>query len=262
MEGEFGEMLTGTKKAGKLVLSIGNDCESHGPALFHDTDSFFAIRAATDAAKRTGAIYAGHIPFTTDRVGDMSKAWMPAYLPVKEFYEKSLSFVKSIIDEQERILKLGGRVGENEKLELVIVAGHGGIPREFGPLIKEKLGVKTTCVFPGAEFGMHACDEEHSLLKFLGHLKDEGVDLIHRVAREQGAEQVLRKWPPLFGLSGFWFLGENEKKYGKEFQVLRQYADEKRIRKFLAEGKLHIDENKGREIYEGFVCEALKAIEG
>ncbi|MBN2095308.1 MAG: hypothetical protein JW727_04635 [Candidatus Aenigmarchaeota archaeon] len=258
---KYGEMLARQKNSNVLVFSIGNGGEAHGPALFHDTDSFFAMTAATDAARRTGAIYAGHIPFTTDGVGDIAKSWAPAYLPLEKFYALSLKFVKSVVEENARILQKGSLFG-GEGLRIVIVVGHGGIPGDFGGIIQKKIGIETACVFPGEEFGMHAGDEEHSLLKYLGHFKEGGLREIHKFAKEKGPEEALRRWPPLLGLSGFWFLEDSERKYGKDFWVLGRYAKESRILDFLAEGKIHVDSRRGREIYEGFMAEVVKAIEG
>lgn len=267
MKRDYGEILRELEYPNNLVLSIGNEREGHGPALYEDTDSFFAINVATDVAKKTGARYVGHIPYTTDRVGDIAKAWMPAYMPFDEFIVASLEFLRSIVFQYKELLE--------DRLKLIIVVGHGGIPKDLGKLIQKELEVHTTCVFPGIDFGMHAGDEEHSLLAYLKHFNYNGLDLIHKTAIEQEPEEVLRRWPPLFGLSGFWhesgiYSEDCKEDYRKpfkdlnfnDFQVLRRHAKEKRVEEFLWDGELYVDIMAGKKLYDRFLSKVERTIGG
>ena len=239
-------MLREPRNSNVLVFSIGNPMEAHGPALPYDIDSRIAIRVAVEAADKTGAVYATHIPYTTDRMGEIAKSWCPAYIPVDEFYEKSINQVKDTTDYYQKLL--------NKDLGIVVVSGHGGIPKEFENVIEERLGFKTRCVFPGEEFGVHAGYEEHSVAAYCGHLFHNGLDLIHDVAKED-PEEVFRRWPVLLGMAGFWLYR------GDEFGILRFCSKYSRIEKFRNERKLFVDVLKGRELFDNYARNVVTAIE-
>ncbi|MBN2095309.1 MAG: hypothetical protein JW727_04640 [Candidatus Aenigmarchaeota archaeon] len=264
MKDAYGEMLRELGHTETLVFSMGNESECHGGALYEDTDSYVATSAAIEAAEKTGARYAGRIPYTTDRVGEAARAWMPAYLPVEDFYSSTLGFLKPIVEYYQGI---SGR-----KPEVVIVAGHGGIPRELETVIHEALGVDAKCVFPGADFGMHAGDEEHSLMVYLDYFSKEGLDEVQETAQREPRE-ALARWPQLFGLSGYWYdegiFDEVKKRHPyaldgfdiDDFQMLRRPGKVERVEAFLQDKNLRIDAQKGQKAYEGFVSDVVKAIE-
>lgn len=239
-------MLLEPKYPNTLVFSAGNPMEAHGPALPYNFDSVIATRAAVDAVDKAGGVYIMELPYTTDGVGELAKAWCPAYMPVDEFYEKSLELIKPITDSYSKL--------QNKDLGIVVVIGHGGIPREFENEIEEKLGYTAKCVFPGEGFGSHAGDEEHSVAAYMDCVDYDGLNLIHKVA-EEDPEEVFKRWPVLMGLTGFWTYG------GEEFEVLCKPHKIKRANEFRAERKLYVDLAKGKKTYDGYVADTVKAIE-
>jgi len=257
-----------------LIFAVGNPDENHSWALPRYTDSIFATLAALKAARLTGAYYGGHIPYTTDG-GDLAASWSRAYLPKNFFCALSAAYLRPIVDGYRELLK--------KDVEVVIAVGHGGIPAEFASVVERELEVKTTCVYPGKNYGMHSGDEEHSLMKYLGYYYQKGEDLIHRVAAED-PEKVLKICPTLLGLSGYWALGEYSiDRYGSDFQALGGNEERRKFKgrrvdcflrggysvnsiteevEYFERGRIYANPEHGKVLYEGFVDGVVSIVEG
>ncbi|OVE74814.1 hypothetical protein BVX95_01080 [archaeon D22] len=234
--------LTRPKNSDILVFSAGNPSEAHGPALPHDIDTKIAQMAAIEAAYMSGATYLGNIPFTTDGIGEIARVWSPAYIPVDEFMRRTRQFVDMHLGYQRSFANVKG---------IVFVVGHGGIPQTLGEEMKSP-GIETRCVFP-TMFGSHADEYEHSCSQYLGLLDNEGLDMIHEVAKKDPNE-ALRRWPVLLGLSGFWLY------HGDEFAKLYKPHKMEKVKRFRDERIIRVDRDFGRNIFDKFVSASVEGI--
>ena len=56
-----------------LIYSMGSLDEGHGPALSRQNDDLVVIRIATQVSERTGFPYRGHLPYSSDRAGEIAR---------------------------------------------------------------------------------------------------------------------------------------------------------------------------------------------
>jgi hypothetical protein len=236
----------GNKESKWLIFSVGNPYEAHGYALSKNIDDLHAKKSAHDLEFHTGQRYVAHIPYTTDRCGDVAKDWAPYYIPWEEFYQKSVDFMKYFID---LIRKRGELVSR-----VMLVTGHGGngllLERKYQKEIRKELDVKKfiaitalvsrknavrvleevktlaheTIEKKGAQYGYsngddltdfytrillsagHASHTEYSLGAALGACDMKKLDVMNALL-EKDFEKALRKWPAIGGLGGYLLAG-------------------------------------------------------
>lgn len=219
--GPFGELENKI-----LTFSIGNPNEGHGPVLPRDIDDRIAKYVAVIVSNGIGAKYCAHIPYCTDRLGDIAKEWSPEYIPVKELAEKTISFIKYY-------LKL---LNSPALDKVAIITGHIGnsIIEKYLPQIQKGLGAMQVVCTPGIlvypeqfpnfseffpiAFG-HADTVEHSIAAALSLVDFDKLRMMNVKIKEDFPE-ALRLWPPIGGLGGYLYFGGarfkelKNKKYG------------------------------------------------
>ena len=248
------------KESKWLLFSIGNPYERHGFALTKNIDDLHAKHAAHELEIHTGQRYVAHIPYTTDRCGDVARDWAPYYIPWEELYTKSVDFMRYFID----IIRNRG-----EEVELVmLITGHGGngnlLERKCQKEIQKELEVKKfiaktahvsrknavrvleevkilaneTIEIKTSQFGYdnaedladfytrlllsagHASHAEHSLGAALGACDMKKVEIMNALL-EKDFEKALKRWPALGGLGGYLLAG------GKYTEALGTEDDDK-----------------------------------
>ena len=246
-----------------FIFSVGNDFEAHGPALPPEIDSIMARMLANQFAINTGTYYVGHIPYTSDRVGEIARAWSPLHIDFDLFVRKTIDFIKQAMSkfpwEAERI---------------IIFIGHGGlIPLlMMGDDLTKEFGVKTRIGFVAgvgsveipqnmeardtvekilAGAGEHAYILEHSVAAALGVLDFEKLEKLNQET-EKDPEEVLKAHPALAGLGGYQLFGD-AKKYG----CLKEVGLEFVLNDFLKRRKIVVS----RELGEILIRSALKTAE-
>ena len=240
-----------------FCFSVANDFEAHGPALPPDTDSLMARAFAQNFATAYGAYYVAHIPYTSDRVGAIAKAWSPLFIEWKEFVDKTVDFIKWHLDrfpwKPERI---------------IIFVGHGGLMEIFSmnEELSKRLGVKVRSGFVAgvgpvelprdleardavegilAGAGEHAYILEHSAAAALGFLDWGKLEMINKEA-SQSPEAVLKKWPALAGLGGYILYGGP-----KISEPLKAAGLEFVLNDFLKRRKLVVSKELGEALLQG-----------
>lgn len=234
------------KESKWIIFSVGNPYEGHGFALSRNIDDLHAKKAANDLEFHTGQRYVAHIPYTTDRCGDVAKDWAPYYIPWEDFYRKSVDFMKYFID----LIRNRGE----EVSRVMLVTGHGGnanlLERKCQREIQNELDVKKfisltalvsrknavrvleevkelahdTIEKKGFQYGYdnaddltdfytklllsagHASHAEHSLGAALGVCDMNKVGIMNSLL-EKDFEKALKKWPAIGGLGGYLLAG-------------------------------------------------------
>ena len=232
-----------------VILTVGNDLEAHGCALPPDIDSRNIRAIAHLACQRTGATFLGHLPYSTDSVGEIARNWSPWYLPFDEFVknvvESASHLVSSLAFPPRKVFILIGHGGnrllpdENARLSTALRA-----PVEsFMPGFAEGFDVSDSEIGQALmrillAGGEHAYIMEHSAAAYLGDIDRRKLAQMNRVAQRDPLE-VLRRWPAVAGLGGYIQFG------GREFDPLREIdglrlslEDFKTRRKIVADKKL------------------------
>lgn len=219
-----------------LVFSIGNPDEGHGPALSPDNDSRCANFVACKVCEKSGARFIAHIPYTTDRVGEIAKAWSPGYIPMDECVKRSVSFVKyhcTILKERgipfNKIFVIVGHGGNNgienypEWAELAAEFGLDAI--KFAGTIRVDIGKILMALEPFPEEtrqcylgikGGHADTIEHSIATLYGGVDHGKLYAMNQYILERGTDAALKRWPVIGGLGGYLKFG------GDFFEPLRK----------------------------------------
>jgi len=240
-----------------LVFTQGNDFEWHGPALPADVDSRVTISIALRFIERTGARLAAHVPFTSDRVGEIAKDWCPAYIPYDEFKQKLKDCMGAVV-----------RSWPDEVTRVLLLLGHGGVWTLVGESaeLSEAVGVETRAVFvPGLagkevelpdDFegtdtlrriisgkGEHAYIMEHSIAAHLGCLDRDKLGELNRLAAKD-PEAALRRWPPIAGLGGYVKYG------GERYEPLRKVIGEFCADDFIRRRNLPVSAEAGKALVD------------
>jgi len=220
----YGPHRTENRKV--VILTVGNDMEAHGCAMPPDIDSRNIRAIAHLACQRTGATFLGHLPYSTDSVGEIARNWSPWYLPFEEFVKKVTRSASQLV----------GSLSFSPRKAFILI-GHGGnrlLPTENERLSKA-LRVPVEAFMPGfvegfdlagSEIGEalmqillaggeHAYIMEHSAAAYLGDIDEEKLAEMNRVA-ERDPLEALKRWPAVAGLGGYIEFG------GKEFDPLRE----------------------------------------
>lgn len=240
-----------------LVYSMGSIDEAHGPALQRDNDDVVAKRTAVLAAETLGAQYKGHLPFGSDRVGEMARDWCPAWIPPEEAVKGIIEYVKRDIGSW-----------PNEVSHVAIISGHGGnnFLGDEQEVLSEGIVVPTLYVHPFVdcktthpELGEieveHANHGEHSVAEYMGVLFREGLEEINEQAGKD-PEEALRKWPVLSGLGGYFLYG------GPKYEALRNpdWGMADHAKRFLRERKIIADYRVGKALFEQNLSNAIEKI--
>lgn len=255
-----------TSEARRIAMfSVANDFEAHGYPMPPHTDSLLARNWCNLIARKIGASYIAHIPYSTDTAGEIARNWSPDYIPFEEFYSKLVDFVKWHVE----------RLSFKPE-KIIIIIGHGGnrdLPARDDDLSKA-LGLPTTSLSAGvsgplvypefealdavieivAKGGEHAYILEYSLIAHLGHLDYEKLDALNEVAAKDPLE-ALRRWPAIAGLGGFIEHGGSEFDWLKQnegFQVA--LADFKERRKIIVDAELG---RRATELVVDHFCERM-----
>ena len=102
-----------------VVLSMGNPYEAHSPAITNSIDDYMAQRLAVDSCLRMGTRYLGHIPYTGDKAGEISRDWSPFYLDTESLVRMTSEYITDSVGKIEDYMdREVGHVG--------IVSAHGG----------------------------------------------------------------------------------------------------------------------------------------
>ena len=240
---------TGGMRREVAIVSMGNACEAHGMALAPDIDDRTAIAIAARVACASGARYVGHAPFATDGVGDLARAWSPAYLPFDDFYAKTVALVRTLF------AAFYDDAGAPRPKLVLFVSGHGG-NGVLGAHLERlacDLGV-ARCLYSlsmrPAEGGVqHADGAEHAVARALGAGCIDAGRLETAAAAmhdDAGFARSLHAHPALGGMSGFYIFGD------ERFDALRaRYPGLKSsVRAFAEHRRVDADEARGHAIID------------
>ena len=238
-----------------LVFSIGNPYEGHGPALSPDNDSRCANYVASRVSEMTGARYIAHIPYTTDRVGEIATAWSPGYIPMEECVKKSIEFIKyhcNTLKEQDisfdRILIIVGHGGNNgiekydnwnelkESYDLQEILFSGTIRVDLGKILRalEPFSEETRQAYLGVKGG-HADTMEHSIATLYGGVDYGALYNLNLFIKQKGIDAALKKWPVIGGLGGYLKFG------GERYDALRNVSGLMEcLKKFEEDGQIFL----------------------
>ncbi len=229
------------------VFSLGNHHEAHGPALAQDIDDRTATATAVALANATGARYLGHVPLCTDRIGELAKAWSPAYSPPADFLDGLIRFVDHTLSWTH------DRNGLARPRLIHFVSGHGGnnvLNHHLGK-VALALGVDR-CIYdlsiqPFESIDtQHAGSMEHCLAAHLGpgcidtgRMPDISAWSLGQLYR------ALTQYPAWGGMAGFYLFGD------ERFNAVRErYQGVKSAVAKLLEGRaLHADPEAGARIF-------------
>jgi len=245
-----------------IIFSVGNSNEAHGYALPRDIDARQAQWVAINASNKAGARYIAHIPYSTDRVGDIAKNWSPNYLPFDVWLEKIIDFMKFHIFELqnyninfEKIIIVnfhGGNIFPRKSIKKISGALNGYKIKVFGPFdfnfdIVDQDKIHYWLVEQGIKPG-HADTTEHSIASILGLVDYKKLDIMNELI-QKNINTALKRWPAIGGLGGYLEFG------GPEFNPLR----EPKIglidcfKKFKEDKKIHIYSELGALILNGLI---------
>ena len=229
------------------VFSVGNPCEGHSPALPRDIDDRVARALALRACDSLGAYYCGHVPFTSDRVGEIAKDWSPLWIPQEEMVRRTGAFIHRVLAEVAL------------RFEAVfVVNGHGGnnFLENHEDKLTEIAGRRVFFVIPfeGIQAG-HADTPEHSVAAYLGLVDAERLAELNEVAEADPLE-ALRRWPPIGGLGGYIWIG------GDRYDELRkkEYGLVDCLEGFLQDRCISADISLGRRLFDQMLENLAAAI--
>ncbi len=237
----------GTDEGVDAVFSVGNPCEGHGPALPRDIDDRVAKSLAVEASNRTGAHYCGHVPYTSDRVGEIARDWSPLWVPEDEMVDGMGHYIRDYIERHgldfQRVLVVNGHGGNNflgqREEELRHIAG---------------IGIEVVIPFAGMDAG-HADTPEHSVAAYLGLVDSAKLEDMNSVI-ERDPKEALSRWPPIGGLGGYLTFG------GDRYAELqkKEYGLTRCLDGFLSDRRIVADPVRGHTMYDRMleaVCDRI-----
>lgn len=239
--------VTGEMRRRVAILSLGNACEAHGLALAPDIDDRSGAAIATRVACASGGRYVGHVPYATDGVGELARAWSPAFLPFDEFYAKTVDFVRMLFS----------HFYEGARPDLVLfVSGHGGNNMVVPHL--ERLAVDLgarRCLYSLSMRApvQHADSIEHGVARALGAACVDHEALARACEAMKSDDRALfetmERSPALAGMAGFYLFGD------ERFDALRaRYPGVKSsVRAFVENRTVEADVEAGRRLIDDTV---------
>lgn len=259
-----------------LVFSIGNPWEGHGPALCPDNDSRCANFVAYHVSERAGARFVAHIPYTTDRVGEIAKDWAPGYLPMDECVKKSVEFVrfhcKAYKDQGipfSKILIVVGHGGNNgiekypewdglkKEFNLTDILFTGTFNVDVGKILQalEPYSDETrTAYMTAAQGAGHAHSLEHSIASLYGGVDWGKFHTMNQFIKDHGSDEALKKWPCLGGLGGYIKFG------GEQYEPLRKVGLGNCLKRFEEDASVSIFPEFARIIMENSLQKIVRMI--
>jgi creatinine amidohydrolase/Fe(II)-dependent formamide hydrolase-like protein len=241
--------ITGDMRRSVAVLSMGNACEAHGPALAPDIDDRTGAAVAVRVACATGARYLGHVPYATDGIGELALAWSPEYLPFEAFYDRTSRFVATLLrafyDEA---------AAPRPKL-LAFVSGHGGNGTLAAhlPRLARDLGVERSLYSLSMRVPIqHADGVEHSVARALGPgcVNDEAIRRVNESVRDDASLfATMTHDPAAAGMAGFYVFGD------ARFDAVRdRYPGVKAsVAELVRERRIDCDKARGEAVLDASV---------
>ena len=230
-----------------LVYSMGAIDEGHGPALQRDNDDLVARRSSVNVCESLGLQCMGHLPFSSDRVGEIARDWCPAFMEPNNVIEKLPEYIKADMESW-----------PNPVTHVVVISGHGGnnFIKDNESEISKSLGIPflyipsfNGCSSNHKKFGKitvgHADHGEHSVAAYMGILNQKALDEINSLAKND-IRKAIESWKPLSGLSWYVLYG------GDKYEKLRnpEYGLSAQSERFLKERFILADPSVGRELFD------------
>jgi creatinine amidohydrolase/Fe(II)-dependent formamide hydrolase-like protein len=240
-----------------LIYSLGSLDEGHGYALSRQNDDFVAIRTATRVSERTGFTYRGHLPFSSDRVGEIAKDWCPAWMEPEKVTQGIINYLKKDISDWHKDIS-----------NAVIISGHGGnnFLKDEEKRLLDSIGVPTLYIIVYDEVKVthkdygeievgHANHGEHSVAAYMDLLNKKNLNTINEVAKKD-PKKALENWKPLSGLGWYVLFG------GPRYEPLRkpEYGLVEQAEKFMKEKRIIADVDLGRELFNKNLENTVKQI--
>jgi len=246
-----------SRTADVLLYSLGSLDEGHGPALPRRMDDHFAVRCAVDIFARTGFPYRKHLPYVSDRVGEIARDWCPLWMPPDDL-------IRSVTDDLRGDIARWPRAVSH----VVLINGHGGnnFLKDHERALSRKIGRPVFFAVPmegdgirHPQYGLvrctHADSGEHSLAAFLGLLDRARLRTVNAVAaRDPG--KALARWKPIAGLGWYVLFG------GPRYEALRkpEYGLLRTAREFLENPVIIGDPDIGRRFYVKHLEKTIRSI--
>jgi creatinine amidohydrolase/Fe(II)-dependent formamide hydrolase-like protein len=249
--------LSPKNKPDVLLYSLGSIDEEHGPALPGMIDDVIAVRSAFDIFVQAGFRYRKHLPYVSDRVGEIARDWCPHWMPREKLVGRVISDIRADAARWPRTVS-----------HVVLINGHGGnnFLKEREQDISERIGIPFLFIVPlegdgvmdpklGRVECVHADTGEHSLAAYLGVLNTTRLRDINRTAAES-PEKALKRWKALAGLGGYVLYG------GPRYRELRrpEYGLLKAAESFLRNPKIIGDPGIGGKLYRKHLNRSLRLI--
>jgi creatinine amidohydrolase/Fe(II)-dependent formamide hydrolase-like protein len=243
---------------GVLVYSMGSLDEDHGPALPRQIDDITAIKTVALVCERTGFSYRGHLPFSSDRVGEIARDWCPAFTEPEKAVEGIIEYIRHDLS-----------TWPARASHIVIISGHGGNNFLKGQekQLSDSIGVPVLYVIPfegvkafHKEYGEieveHANTGDHSVAAYMGLLDEKGLRMINELAARD-SRKALENWKPLCRLGWYVLFG------GPRYEPLRNpaYGLEEEAKRFLNERRIIADPELGRELFNQNLEKTLKQVQ-
>ncbi len=238
--------------------------EAHGTAILPDIDNRQGIRTAVTVCEQAGFAYRGHIPYSSDRAGEVARDWNGNYVGMAKMTKLVERFIRNDIE----VYKRHGIPTSYA----VVISGHGGnnFLKDKEAKISKAIRIPFLYVAPfdgvsvkSARHGVvritHADLAEHSIALYLNALDKRKLARINAVAKRDPLE-ALRQNTAIMGL-GFYCLPELG---GKRYNKLRKskfFSNTTEAEKFKRNRKVEADYEIGRQFIQKNVKSARKRIE-
>jgi creatinine amidohydrolase/Fe(II)-dependent formamide hydrolase-like protein len=127
------------KKPDVLLYSLGSIDEEHGPALPGMIDDVIAVRSAFDIFVQTGFRYRKHLPYVSDRVGEIARDWCSHWMSQEKLVGRVISDIRTDAAQWPRPVS-----------HVVLINGHGGnnFLKDREQNISERIGIPFLFVVP------------------------------------------------------------------------------------------------------------------
>jgi creatinine amidohydrolase/Fe(II)-dependent formamide hydrolase-like protein len=240
-----------------LIYSMGSLDEDHGPVMSRQTDDIVAIKSSIIISARTGYSYRGHLPFSSDSMGEIARDWCPAWMDQDEVLAKLPEFIKQDLKSFPLIPS-----------HIIILSGHGGnnFLKDQEARLTESLGIPVLYV-PFYEEAFldhpvhgrieveHATSGDHCISAYLGLVDLNKIKEVNS-ALETNPEKALEKWKVLGSLGWYVLYG------GPRYEPLRNpdFGLVQQAKKFLEEKRIIADPEIGRILFNKNLDQVLRQV--